>query len=288
MSAAAAAGPSPATPTVALEASPAIAHREEPKEPAVVARVRLVEDDASIRRFVTLALEELPVQLVTCNSLAAARQALRTGPWVLVLLDLMLPDGHGTELLQDAAARQAAGHAAWVAFSAGVNEVMRERLQELGVAQLLRKPVPLSALQACVMQALDGAPVARHQATPADTRLTAVSSVQQPLPADGSVQAEAAAIDAYYEGDAALFAQMKTGVGDRFRQDCEAGDQALAQGDAAALRRVAHSLKSALRLLGRPRAAELAATLEEAARVGERSLWPTLWRALRGCLMAGA
>ena len=58
-----------------------------------LSRVLLVEDDPSIRRFVQLALEDSEVELVQAGSLAAAINALRTGPSVLILCDLMLPDG---------------------------------------------------------------------------------------------------------------------------------------------------------------------------------------------------
>lgn len=43
---------------------------------AMGARVKVVEDDASIRRFVALALDELPPTLVECASLQPGPAAL--------------------------------------------------------------------------------------------------------------------------------------------------------------------------------------------------------------------
>ena len=39
----------------------------------------LVEDDSSIARFVQMALEELPIELVTCANVPDAMQALHAG-----------------------------------------------------------------------------------------------------------------------------------------------------------------------------------------------------------------
>lgn len=54
-------------------------------------RVLLVEDDASIARFVELALEELPIELVTCTNVGDAMQALQARHTRLIITDLMLP-----------------------------------------------------------------------------------------------------------------------------------------------------------------------------------------------------
>ena len=42
-------------------------------------KVLLVEDDSSIARFVQMALEELPIELVTCANVPDAMQALHAG-----------------------------------------------------------------------------------------------------------------------------------------------------------------------------------------------------------------
>ena len=62
-------------------------------------RVLLLEDDPAVRRFVALALEPLPLQLLPCGTLAEARALLEHTPVQLVLMDLALPDGSGLELL---------------------------------------------------------------------------------------------------------------------------------------------------------------------------------------------
>ena len=61
-------------------------------------RVLLVDDDASIRRFVALALEELEVDLVEVPGVAPAREALAAGRFDLIITDLMMPGETGLDL----------------------------------------------------------------------------------------------------------------------------------------------------------------------------------------------
>lgn len=122
-------------------------------------RLLLVEDDPSIRRYVALALEDEGLDtLDEAGTLQSALACLRERSYDLVLTDLMLPDGHGTDLLEalrdDPALRQGAQ---LVAFSAGVAPSMRQRLFDLGAARILEKPVSLQALLDCVRAGRAGA-----------------------------------------------------------------------------------------------------------------------------------
>lgn len=250
-------------------------------------RVLLVEDDAAIRHFVEMALEDMPLTLVPCPTLARARAELAAAPAALVLLDMMLPDGSGLQLLEQERRRpgtQAGTH--WVLFSASVSPVLHHELAELGIQQVLAKPVTLRALLACVQAALlahAGSPEAARP-TDADPGVATPGADAARTAADGSAQACAEAIQRYFESDAALFALMRERSLQQFVRDLQDGDAALARGDGPALRRVSHSLKTVLRMLGHPNTADIAQSLEAAAERGERLLWPSLWQALRGRL----
>lgn len=236
-------------------------------------RVLLVEDDPSIRRFVQLALEDSGVDLVQAGSLAAAIEALRTGPFVLILCDLMLPDGSGFDLLQSLAEPDAPSPGMHrVAFSAGVSAEARQRLQSLGVHEVLSKPVSLAALLTCVQAA-----VARSQTLPL------------PTPASLSV-ADAAddAVSTYFGGDRALYQNFLVHCRQQWQHDVELGDLALQQGDLQALRRLAHSLKSVLTTLGLAADGVLAQSLEHAAGEGRAEAAGALWPRLRAHLLLHA
>lgn len=119
-------------------------------------RVLLLEDDPAVRRFVALALEPLPLQLLPCGTLAEARALLEHTPVQLVLMDLTLPDGSGQELLpslhtpDNAACRI-------VVFSGGVDDAaLRRQLQSQGAWRVLAKPVGVGLLFDTVREALQG------------------------------------------------------------------------------------------------------------------------------------
>lgn len=62
-------------------------------------RILLVEDDRALSRGVTLALAETGRTITAVETLAGGREALKQGPWDLVILDVNLPDGNGLDFL---------------------------------------------------------------------------------------------------------------------------------------------------------------------------------------------
>jgi HPt (histidine-containing phosphotransfer) domain-containing protein len=74
---------------------------------------------------------------------------------------------------------------------------------------------------------------------------------------------EEALIDAYFDGDRALYEEYKALCRDQFKLDVAQGDQACASGDATSLRHLAHSLKTVLRSLGQTDLSDLAFAIEE-------------------------
>lgn len=217
----------------------------------MAARLLLIEDDASIARFVELALEELPghdaaapaVELTVVRRLADARTALAAGGWQLVISDLMLPDGSAETLLAEGLA-QSAGAPPWVVFSAGVHPERHAALAALGVVRTLRKPVPLAELLDTIGELLGG----RGASAAPAVAVIGVDPVQQ-----------------HFGGDRGLYESFRAGCLERFADDLAQGNAAVASGDAPALRRVAHGLKAVLELLGHPSLAAQALVLETAA-----------------------
>jgi len=63
--------------------------------------VLLVDDEVRFLEATSETLRERGHSVMTANSLAAARKVLRSSSAELVILDLMLPDGNGLELLDD-------------------------------------------------------------------------------------------------------------------------------------------------------------------------------------------
>lgn len=230
-------------------------------------RVILVEDDASLRRFVALALEDLDLDLVACVDVPSAMAALQAGPARLLITDLMLPGESGESLLERLHREPGLKGAARVAvFSAGLTVAVRQRLEGLGVWRLLSKPVSVADLAACVTDALrDEAPAA-------------------PVPAVGVTAAEAAsaaAIDRHFGGNADLYRAFRASCLAQFTEDLRQGDTACRSENTAQLRRIAHSLKSVLLTLGHHAASQAARELEDHAADDDGSAARPAWIRLR-------
>ena len=238
---------------------------------AARARVVLVEDDASIRRLVALALEDLPVELVACANAAQARQALRDAPAALLLTDLMMPGESGMALLQVLAADPGLrGPARLAVFSAGVDRATQAALDALGVWRVLHKPASMAQLQDCVTQALA-----------VQTRTRPSTLAAQSRAAPGPARDEATAIEQHFGGDMALFYAFRQGCLLQFAIDITVGDAALAAGDLPALRRMGHSLSSVMQTLGHAAPAAQARGLDTAAAAGCLEDSAGHWQGLR-------
>ncbi len=70
-------------------------------------RVLIVDDSLTIRMDLSDALQEAGFDVITASTLALARQALENERPALLVLDVLLPDGDGVELLSDLRAHKA-------------------------------------------------------------------------------------------------------------------------------------------------------------------------------------
>ncbi|MEK8049471.1 response regulator [Ideonella sp. DXS22W] len=248
-------------------------------------RVLLVEDDPLVRQLLAMVWSDYALQLRTCTQVRQALDALREAPADLIVTDLMLPGESGLDLLARLAAEPALRGTARVAvFSAGLNDAVAARLRDHGVWRVLPKPLPIEALQDCVEAA-----GARLLEAPAD--LTAPRPAG--APADPSPSPPAlpptparppAAVATHFGGNLALYQAFREAALRQFLVDMAEGDAAASRGDAPALRRLAHTLKSVLRSLGHEAFAELAAALEDSARQSAWGAARPQWAALRRAL----
>lgn len=239
-------------------------------------RVLLVDDDASIRRFVALALEELDVTLLACASVAEALAALRQEPVQLLLTDLMMPGENGLDLLQQLHDEPALrGGALQVVFSAGLGAAAQQRLAGFDIWRQLSKPVSVLILEDCVREALS------------PRQLVSSDALKTPSADVGSLSGdELAAIAAHFGGDLGLFLAFRASCLTQFEADMAKGDGGLAPGKLSDLHHLAHSLKSVLATLGQPPLAAVARQLEGCAAGGDAHQAARLWTELRNGLAA--
>jgi DNA-binding response OmpR family regulator len=111
-------------------------------------RILVVEDDRGVRDMLERGLRVAGHQVAFAVDVAEARMAWGSAAFDLVLLDVMLPDGDGIELLAE---RRAAGDATpTVLLSAREADEVRDRAASAGATAYLPKPFAYAELLACI------------------------------------------------------------------------------------------------------------------------------------------
>jgi len=105
-----------------------------------MSRVLLVEDDRSLGRTLAERLEKESLEVEWVMTLASARAAAEHGAWDLAIVDVMLPDGSGFDLVSDVRRRARTP----IMFMTALNSA-ESRLTgfELGADEYLPKPFHL-------------------------------------------------------------------------------------------------------------------------------------------------
>ena len=242
-------------------------------------RILLIEDDASIRRFVEFALEDIPAKLLVTDHVQGAIALLKEAPADLILTDLMLPGESGIDLLQYLAEHPILRRQARVVvFSAGLNPEVRAQLQDLGVWKMMSKPISVVDLLSCVEEAIGTTSAPPPEAAAAPMTHESARSL---LSKD-----EQDAIREHFNDDIPFFLLYRQTCLLQFPKDIEKGDQAAAEQDLQALRRLGHSLKTVLLTLAQHQACQQAKTLETVANAGEPFAALEQWVALKQALQS--
>jgi DNA-binding response OmpR family regulator len=103
-----------------------------------IARVLVVEDDRGIATMLERGLRLAGHEVVTSPTMAAGRSTWESGAFELVILDVMLPDGDGIDLLAE---RRAEGDETPALLLTAREEAdLRERADRAGASAYLPKP----------------------------------------------------------------------------------------------------------------------------------------------------
>jgi two-component system NtrC family sensor kinase len=107
-------------------------------EVAVTTPVLIVDDSLTVRMDLAEAFEAAGFQAVPCASAAEARSFVERGPVLLIILDVLLPDGDGIELLAEMRAAQP--HAAILMLTTEAEVKDRIRGLQTGADDYVGKP----------------------------------------------------------------------------------------------------------------------------------------------------
>jgi HPt (histidine-containing phosphotransfer) domain-containing protein len=125
-------------------------------------------------------------------------------------------------------------------------------MTQLGVWQVLAKPVTVKAFKACIAEAL----------APRADASDLSSNTENP---QALTPKELEVVATLFGGNEPLFLAYRKASLDQFPRDVAQGERALHSHDVAGLRRVAHNLKSVLKTLGYDELSQTAKELEDAA-----------------------
>ena len=118
-------------------------------EPSIQDRVLIVEDDSALNHLFTQVLQRVGRDVRGVYTIAQAKSFLDVlNPPDLIILDLNLPDGDGTEVLQILQAGRF-DKTKVIILSSAAGKRMNE-LVSYGVAEILMKPVRPMALASLV------------------------------------------------------------------------------------------------------------------------------------------
>lgn len=122
-----------------------------------MARILVIDDEASIRDMLRLALEEAGHEVtLAVDGAAGLRQVRQTLP-DLVVTDLIMPEKEGIETILELR-RVTSAHLPIVAISGGGKGGQREYLEvarKLGADRTLSKPFKIAHLLAVIQELLD-------------------------------------------------------------------------------------------------------------------------------------
>jgi putative two-component system response regulator len=120
--------------------------------------VLVVDDHADSRELVAAVLGDLGVAVVEAATGAEALQRAWSRPFPhLVLIDLSLPDCHGTDVARTLKQDERSSDIPVVALTASVMAADKERAAEAGCAEFIEKPVTPDTLIALVRRVFGAA-----------------------------------------------------------------------------------------------------------------------------------
>jgi CheY-like chemotaxis protein len=236
--------------------------RESPVEGATAEptgwRILLAEDNAVNQTLATLILTRAGYEVDVVGNGLRVLDALRTGHYDLILMDIQMPvmDGiEATRIIRDPISSVYSPTVPIIALTARAMDGDREQCLREGMNGYIAKPFRAKALLHEVEAMLGSAPGPE----------TATDAARPAAAPEGEAVIDRASALALLDGDADLLVDLWRTFSERSPSELGALRAAHEAGDRATVRRLAHSLKSASGSIGAPALGRAAAALEGAA-----------------------
>jgi DNA-binding response OmpR family regulator len=110
--------------------------------PTTAPHILLVDDDVDSTELLSMLLSRRGFRTSIAHSLSDARAATRAMVFQVVVIDLELPDGNGSELVQQLDRTRTRA----IALTGSVGQVQESNWRDAGFHQMMVKPVDIEAL----------------------------------------------------------------------------------------------------------------------------------------------
>jgi len=118
--------------------------------------ILVVDDDESVRSFLSFSLKSEGFNVVDAASAEAALKSLQKLVPNIILLDIMLPKMNGFTMCKALRANQRLKHVPVLFISADVTEKTPELAKEAGAQGLIEKPIMFDEFLLQILDALEG------------------------------------------------------------------------------------------------------------------------------------
>ncbi|MCP5124065.1 MAG: CHASE domain-containing protein [Gammaproteobacteria bacterium] len=236
--------------------------------------ILVVEDNEINQKVIRQQLAKLGYSCNIAPDGQAAFRQWRTGNYALVLSDLHMPRLDGYQLAEairrEEVNRGGISHTPILALTANVFQGEAERCQAAGMDGYLAKPVRLSQLREQLVHwlpvAADPTPAGARARVPACAKATvATADAGEPPVFDPG------ALTRIVGDKPAIHRRLLEKFQVTAQAQAERLGAALAEGDAAAVGQIAHTLKSNARAIGALQLGQVCAELEQAGKAGDTS-----------------
>jgi CheY-like chemotaxis protein len=229
-------------------------------------QVLIAEDNPANQQLILALLHKLGVKRKVASNGREALETVQAEPFDLVLMDVQMPEMDGLEATRwIRSLGGGSGQVPVVALTAHTGEEHKEHCFQAGMDDFLTKPLDLAALQRCLEKHLFGYGRERNNGVAG----AAPRARGEDLPAAGGEELD---LDLALErsgGDPEILRSFCTALAQDMPRTLDRLQDLLEDGQCQEVRRLAHALKSNLRILSAANAAELARQIESAGQAEE-------------------
>jgi two-component system, sensor histidine kinase and response regulator len=221
------------------------------RDPARTLHILVAEDNMINQKLAKRLLEKRGHRVALAGNGREALAAIKSASFDLVLMDVQMPEMDGLQATEELRKREkrTGTHCPVVAMTALAMKGDKERCLAAGMDGYLSKPIRALELDAV----LDSYSAALPPVNSADSSIDVQELMER------------------VDGDRALLAELAEIFRADYPRQILLAHEALAANDAAAVRRIGHSLKGALANLAAPNASGIAASVEAMGKSGDLS-----------------